>query len=104
MLDVRVNFQGDTLAQTMELVCPQGSDCESLTGDQQHPETGLYFASGLANQGLLLSRQNAATAIFPLVYDESGRSAWLFTGNRVVEDSFFTEILRLSGGDCYDCQ
>jgi hypothetical protein len=104
MLDVRVNFLGDTLEQTIELVCPGGSDCESLTGDQQHPESGLYFAPGLANQGLLLSRQNAATAIFPLVYDESGRSEWLFTGNRVVEDSFFTEILRLSGGDCYGCE
>jgi hypothetical protein len=104
MLDVHVNFLGDTLEQTVELVCPEGSDCESLSGDQQHPETGLYSAPALANQGLLLSRQNAATAIFPLVYDESGRSEWLFTGNRVVEDSFFTEILRLSGGDCYGCE
>ena len=104
MLDVQVNFQGATLAQTLELVCPQDGDCANLSGDQQRPEPGLYSAPGLANQGLVVAWQNAAMAIFPLVYDESGTSEWLFTGNRMVEDSFFTEVLRPSGGDCFGCE
>ena len=104
MLDVQVSFQGKTLKQTVELVCPGSKDCASLTGDHQRPEPGLYSTPGLANQGLLVATQNAATVIFPLVYDESGGSEWLFTGNRLVEDSFFSDVLRLSGGDCFGCK
>jgi hypothetical protein len=104
MLDVQVGFQGETLEQTVELVCPKGKDCASLTGNHQRPEPGLYSTPGLANQGLLVATQNAATVIFPLVYDESGRSEWLFTGNRMDEDSFFSDVLRLSGGDCFSCK
>jgi hypothetical protein len=104
MLDVLVGFQGETLEQTVDLVCPEDRDCESLVGDQQRPEPGLYYAPGLANQGLLLARQNAATAIYPLAYDESGKSQWLFTGNHMVENSFFTELIIFSGGDCFGCE
>ena len=104
MLDVQVSFQGATLEQSLELDCPPDQDCANLSGDQQRPAPGLYHAPGLANQGLLVARQDAAMAIFPLVYDESGRSEWLFTGNRMVEDSFFTEVLRFSGGDCFGCE
>ncbi len=104
MLDIQASFQGGTLEQTLELVCPEDWDCASLPGNQQWPEPGLYYASGLSNQGLLVARQNAATVIFPLVYDESGRSEWLFTGSRMVEDSFFTKIARFSGGDCFGCE
>jgi len=104
MLDVQASFQGATLEQSLELVCPPDQDCANLSGDQQRPAPGLYHAPGLANQGLLVARQDAAMAIFPLVYDESGRSEWLFTGNRMVEDSFFTEVLRFSGGDCFGCE
>ena len=64
LLDVRVSFQGETLEQTLELVCPQDRDCASLLGDKQRPEPGLYSTPGLANQGLVVARQNAATAIF----------------------------------------
>jgi hypothetical protein len=104
VLDVHVSFQGETLQQTVDLVCPEGGDCASFSGGQQRPEEGLYYAPGLANQGLLLARQNDAMAIYPLVYDESGKAQWLFTGNLMVEDSFFTEILSLSGGDCFGCE
>ena len=104
MLDVRVSFGENILEQALELVCPQDWDCASLSGNQQRPEPGLYSSPGLANQGLLVARQNGAMAIFPLVYDESGRSEWLFTGNRMLEDSFFTEVLRFSGGDCFGCE
>ncbi len=104
MLDVQVSFQGESLERTLELVCPEDLDCASLGGYQQRPEPGLYFTPGLANQGLLVARQNTATAIFPLVYDESGTSEWLFTGDQLVEDSFFSDVLRLSGGDCFGCE
>jgi len=104
MLDVQIDFQGVTLEQTVELICPQDGDCANLRGDQQRPEPGLYFVPGLANQGLLLARQNVAMAVFPLVYDDLGNNEWLFTGSRMVEDSFFTEILRFSGGDCFGCE
>ena len=103
LLEVEASFQETTLEQTLELVCPQDSDCAGLSGDQQRADPGLYYAQGLANQGLLVARQNAAMAIFPLTYDDSGRSEWLFSGNLMVEDSFFTEILRMSGGDCFGC-
>jgi hypothetical protein len=104
LLEVRVSFQGASLEQNLDLVCPQANDCEGLSGDRQLPETGLYFAPGLAKQGLLVARQNASTAIYPLVYDNTGGSEWLFSNNLVVEDSFFAEILRPAGGDCFGCE
>ena len=103
-LNIRADFGGETLEETVDLVCPQGENCESLAGEQQRPEPGLYYAPSLANQGLLLARQNTAMAIYPLVYDKDGTSQWLFTGNRMVEDSFFTELISYSGGDCFGCE
>jgi hypothetical protein len=102
-LNVLASFDGEPLDETVDLVCPQGMDCENLAGEQQKPEPGLYYAPDLANQGLLLARQNTAMAIYPLVYDEDGSSQWLFTGNQMVEDSFFTELISYSGGDCFGC-
>lgn len=104
LLTIQANFQGDSLEQTLELVCPEDVECESHPGDQQRPETGLYDNPVLLNQGLLVARQNGAMGIFPLVYDEFGESEWLFSGNHMVEDSFFTEILRPSDGDCFGCE
>ena len=104
ILELKVSFQDETLERSLELVCPDDAVCETAPADQQRPEPGLYYTPGLANQGLLVARQNVAMAIFPLVYDESGRPQWLFTGNRMVEDSFFTEVLRLRVGDCFGCE
>jgi hypothetical protein len=104
MLDVEVSFQEEALKQTVQLVCPGSSDCAALSDDQRSADPGLYYAPGLSSQGLLVARQNAAMAIFPLVYTEAGRSEWLFTGNRMVENSFFAELIRFSGGDCFDCE
>lgn len=101
---IRADFQGETLEQTVDLVCPEGSDCAGLAGEQHGVEPGLYYAPNLANQGLLVARQSTGMAIYPLVYDEAGRSEWLFTGNQMVGDSFFAEVLRLSGGDCFGCE
>jgi hypothetical protein len=104
-LDVRVSFQGgDTLEQTLELVCPADVDCAGYSGNLKRPEPGLYTNPGLASQGLVVSRQNDITTIFPQVYDESGGSEWLFTASRVVGDSFFTGITRWRGGDCFGCE
>jgi hypothetical protein len=104
LLDIQVSFQGETGEQTVELVCPEGGDCASITADQKWADPGLYYAQDRLNQGLLVARQNAATAVYPLVYDELGRSEWLFAGNLMVEDSFFSEVLRFSGGDCFGCE
>jgi len=103
-LNILADFVGETMEETVDLVCPQGENCDNLSGEQQQPEPGLYYAPDLANQGLLLARQNAAMAIYPLVYDKGGSSQWLFTGNRMVEDSFFAEVIRFSGGDCFGCE
>ncbi len=104
MLDVQVSFQGETWQQPVELVCPESGDCSSISKDQQWVDPGLYYAPGLLNQGLVVARQNAATAIYPLVYDELGRSEWLFAGNLMTEDTFFAEVLAFSGGDCFGCE
>jgi hypothetical protein len=103
-LNLRVDFDGAPFQQTLQLVCPQDQDCEGRTVQVPRVEPGLYFAPGLASQGLLVARQHVATALYPLVYDDQGRSEWLFTGNVMREDAFFTEILRFSGGDCFGCE
>lgn len=103
-LRVQATFGDEALDQTLDLVCPEGTDCNAPTGARQGPDPGLYVAPSLANQGLLVARQNAATAIYPLVYDKAGSSEWLFTGDHVVEDTFFSDTLRLSGGDCLGCE
>jgi hypothetical protein len=103
-IDIRVSFQGETLTQTLQLACPDENDCSDPVAGWPRLEPGLYSAAGLANQGLLVARQNAATAIYPLGYGESGRGEWLFSGNLVLEDTFFTEVYRLTGGDCFGCE
>jgi len=102
-IDARIRFGEGVYEQTLQLVCHQGAECENLAGQTPRPETGVYFTPVLENQGLLVARQNQSMSVFPLVYDESGSSEWLFTGNRMVEGTFFTEILRPSGGDCFGC-
>ena len=104
MLDVRVNFDGAHLQQALDLECTEGEECPGLTENQQRPRPGLYEASGLKKQGLLVTRQNNALAIFPLAYNESGGGVWLISGNHMVHDSFFAEILRPQGGDCFGCE
>ncbi len=103
-LEVNVSFQGADFEQTFELVCPADNDCSAFAGKQQLPERGLYITPGRASEGLLVARQNNTTAIFPLVYDEAGRSEWLFSIAHAVEDSIFASMSRWSGGDCFDCE
>jgi hypothetical protein len=103
-LDVLVNFDGTILEQTVALVCTRGTECTDLSGGHEKPAPGLYESPGLDNQGILLTRQTTGMAVFPLTYDESGASEWLLTGGHMKEDSFFGEILRWSGGDCFGCE
>ncbi len=104
LLAIQVSFQGSILEQTLQLTCPEEGGCTSLPGDQQRPEQGLYNDPSLLKQGLLVARQRGAMGIFPLVYNKLGRSEWVFGGNHMVENTFFTEILRPSGGDCIGCE
>ncbi|MBT8071607.1 MAG: hypothetical protein HKP21_11075 [Xanthomonadales bacterium] len=67
------------------------------------PEAGLFYSAGLEKQGLLLARQNQRMGVYPLIYDESGSSEWLFGGDGIVEDVFFAELYELSGGQCLGC-
>jgi hypothetical protein len=67
------------------------------------PEAGLYYSNGLEKQGLLLARQNQRMGVYPLIYDESGSSEWLFGAGEIVEDVYFTELHELTGGQCLGC-
>lgn len=100
-LDIEIHYDDATLLRTVDLVCPQNVSCGASNSPK--PETGLYDNPQQANQGLLVARQGAATGIFPLSYDVSGAPEWLYTGGRMVENTFFTEIRRLHGGDCFGC-
>lgn len=104
LLNIQVSFQGSVLEQTLELNCPDNVVCTSFWGNQPRPEEGLYSNPGLLKQGLLVARQRGAMGIFPLVYDEFGKSEWVFSGTHMVEDTFFADILRPSGGDCLGCE
>jgi hypothetical protein len=103
-LDLRIDYQGATWEQSVPLVCPPDDDCDVENDVPQGADAGLYHAPNLQNQGLLVARQNEATAIYSLVYDESGPSRWVFAGNLMREDAFFAEILEFSGGDCLGCE
>jgi len=103
-LEVQVNFDGASLEQTVDLVCPPGTDCSGAEPEGAAVESGLYYAGDHLKQGLLATRQGAAMAIYPLVYDAEGDSTWLFTGNLMTEDTFFAEMLAFSGGDCFGCE
>jgi len=63
----------------------------------------LYGSDGLQKQGLLLARKNQRMAVYPLIYDAAGSSEWVFGGDGIVEDTYFTELYELSGGQCLGC-
>lgn len=102
-LDVRVEFEGAVLQQSVALACPPGQVCPAA-GSGSLPERGLYTTPQRRDEGLLVARQNQVTVIYPLVYDQSGHGEWLLSVSPVVEGSFFSELFRSSGGDCFDCE
>lgn len=102
-LDVAVEFGEATLQQTVPLVCSQ-SPCPDQAIAHQKFVPGLYRSPELDKEGILLARQNTGMAVIPLSYDESGNSEWLIAGGHMTRDSFFGEILRASGGECFACE
>ena len=74
-IEVSLRFDGTEFTETLVLVCI----CSPVpVGPNINPETGLYGSNGLEKQGLLLARQNQRMVAYPLIYDESGSSEWVF--------------------------
>lgn len=42
-------------------------------------------------------------AVYPLIYDETGSSEWLFGGEGIDEEVYFTDLFELSNGQCLGC-
>jgi hypothetical protein len=104
MLELDVTFGEITMRQSVTLVCPQGMDCDEHSQAPQRPDPGIYEAPELANQGILVARQDTGMGVFPLSYDEAGMPEWLVTGGHMAGDSFFGKITRWRGGDCFGCE
>jgi hypothetical protein len=104
-IDVTVRFDNAELNTSILFSCALISPCpySPASTPDIYPEAGLYGSMGLDKQGLLLSRQKTALAVFPLVYDESGSSEWLFGGGQVIQDVYFTDLYELTGGQCLGC-
>ena len=102
-LTVKVEYQDETFEQTLDLVCGPPAGCPNAPGDPIGLERGLYVTPGRHSEGLLVARQNELTVIYPLVYDELGRPEWLFSVGRLENASFFADLYRWEGGDCFDC-
>jgi hypothetical protein len=104
-LDVTVRFGGAELNSSVLLSCPLIPPCPYSPSSIPEilPEAGLYHSDTLDKQGLVLARQNHALAAYPLIYDDTGSSEWLFGGGRVVQDTYFTDLYELSGGQCLGC-
>jgi hypothetical protein len=99
-IDVTLRFGESEHMEPVSLLCicspaPVGPDIK--------PEPGLYEGGGLDKQGILLARQKDRMGIYPLVYDETGNSQWLFGGGGIVEDVYFVKLKELSGGQCLGC-
>jgi hypothetical protein len=102
-IDVRVDYVGALLEQSLALDCPSSQLCDASAVRQLLPERGLYVTPDRTSEGLLVARQNEVTAIYPLVYDENGSAEWLLGVARIPEDSFFASLNRWEGGACFDC-
>jgi hypothetical protein len=107
-LQVRLEFGGAVDDRVVRLICSPATEPERCPGGRPvrrsvQPDSGLYFAAGLDKQGLLLARQQRSLAAYPLVYDESGRAQWLFSGSGILGDVFFGELYAFSGGQCLEC-
>lgn len=101
-VDIIVRFGGDELEVEVPHPCIFLCSPVPLPWDVK-PEAGLYFNEELDKQGLILARQNQRMGVYPLIYDQSGSSEWLFGGGGIVEDTFFTGLFELTGGQCLGC-
>lgn len=98
-IDVTVRFGATEHVETLALVCI----CSPSRRPALKPEAGLYHSEELDKQGLILARQNLRMAVYPLIYDESGSSEWLFGGGGIVEEVYFADLHELSNGQCLGC-
>lgn len=101
-IDVTMRYGDAEFVITLEKFCGLRCDPPPPPRDIK-PEPGLYGSDGLEKQGILLARQNDRMGVYPLVYDETGNSQWLFGGGGIVEDVYFTRLKELSGGQCLGC-
>jgi len=101
-VDVTIRFSGSEYVRAIGMNCILCGDPPPPPRDIK-PESGLYHSDGLEKQGLLLARQNQRMGVYPLIYDESGSSEWLFGGDGIVEDVYFTDLYELIGGQCLGC-
>jgi len=98
-IDITLRFAGTEFVKELALVC----NCSPASRPPLSPEAGLYGSEGLEKQGLILARQNQRMGVFPLIYDESGSSEWLFGGGGIVEDVYFVSLNELTNGQCLGC-
>lgn len=98
-IDVTMRFGGTEFTKTLPLNCI----CSPSRSPALKPEGGLYNSVELQKQGLILARQDKRMAVYPLVYDETGSSEWLFGGGGVEEEVYFVELNELSNGQCLGC-
>lgn len=104
-IKVTVRFAGAELDTSILLSCALISPCPISPSSipDIFPEAGMYGSEGLDKQGLLLARQKQRMAAFPLIYDSSGSSEWLFAPDRIVQDVFFSTLYESTGGQCPGC-
>ena len=98
-IDITVRFGGTEYMKTLPLNCI----CSPSRSPALKPEAGLYSSVELDKQGLILARQNLRMGVYPLIYDESGSSEWLFGGGGIVEEVYFVNLHELTNGQCLGC-
>lgn len=105
VIKVTVRFAGAELDTGILLSCALISPCPISPSSipDVYPEAGMYGSEGLDKQGLLLARQKQRMAAFPLIYDSSGSSEWLFAPDKIVQDVFFSTLYESTGGQCLGC-
>lgn len=102
-LDLTVRF-GETEwrgSLQLRINCALLQPCEAAPATW--PESGLYDTRTLPMQGLVLARQAEWLAAYPLTYDDTGSSEWLFAANRVHQNVMFSTLFEATGGDCLGC-
>lgn len=98
-IDVTMRFGGTEHSEALPLNCI----CSPSRSAALKPEDGLYNSMELQKQGLIVARQNRRMAVYPLIYDETGSSEWLFGGGGIEEEVFFVELNELRDGQCLGC-
>ncbi|RLA50733.1 MAG: hypothetical protein DRR42_12285 [Gammaproteobacteria bacterium] len=98
-IDVTLRFAGTEHTETLPLVCV----CSPARMPPIKPEAGLYNSKELDKQGLIIARQNLRMGVYPLIYDETGSSEWLFGGGGIDENVYFVDLNELTNGQCLGC-